>query len=200
MIIKDVYGGADIIVDFVSYNQPPQGTAGPQRVSIWEDEQADMAFHEEQFPGRLVAEDGDLIISCTPADRISWLYDEVFEKACVYYRTPAVIEAYERLCDRPGMKKQEFTNSPFDIAVIQAATDDNPTLVPSVINDMYKDIDEVNHPETLAIRRYGIFKQISGRIFKSYTDSTHVISSEKYFPHGIPKDWSHARVLPLRIW
>jgi len=193
MIIKDIYGGADIIVDFVSYNQPPQGTAGPQRVSIWEDEQADMAFHEEQFPGRLVAEDGDLIISCTPADRISWLYDEVFEKACVYYRTPAVIEAYARLCDRPGLKKQEFTNSPFDIAVIQAATDDNPTLVPSVINDMYKDIDEVNHPETLAIRRYGIFKQISGRIFKSFEQGTHIISSEKYFPHGIPKDWSHAR-------
>ena len=193
MIIKDIYGGPDIVIDFVSYNQPPQGTAGPQRISIWEDEQPDMAFHEEQFPGRLVAEDGDLLISCTPADRISWLYDEVYEKAAIYFRTKAVIEAYERLCDRPGMKKQENTNSPFDIAVIEAATDDNPTLVPSVIKDMYKDVDEVNHPEIMAIRRYGIFKQVSGRIFKSYNQGTHVISSERYFPHGIPKDWSHAR-------
>lgn len=170
-----------------------QGGVVVHNCSIWEDEQPDMAFHEEQYPGRLVAEDGDLIISCTPADRISWLYDEVFEKAKVYYRTDAVIEAYARLCDRPGMKKVEFTNSPFDIAVIQAATDDNPTLVQSVIDDMYKDIDEVNHPETLAIRRYGIFKQISGRIFKGYAQGTHVINSEKYFPHGIPKDWTHAR-------
>jgi len=192
MIIKDIYGGADILVDFVSYSQTAGGTAGPQRISIWLDEQPPIAFFEEQYPGRLVAEDGDLMISCTPADRISWLYDEIFEKAKAYYRTPAVIEAYARLCDRKDMKKQEFNNSPFDIAVIQAATDDNPTLVKSVIDDMYKDIDEVNHPETLAIRRYGIFKQISGRIFKGFANH-HVISSEKYFPNGIPPEWNHAR-------
>jgi hypothetical protein len=58
---------------------------------------------------------------------------DLYEKAAVYYRTNAVCEAYERLCDKPGMKKYEFTNSPFDIAVIQAATDDNPTLVPDVV-------------------------------------------------------------------
>lgn len=205
MIIRDRYGGADIIIDFVSYNQPPQGTAGPQRLSVWEDEESPQLFHEEQFPGRLVAEDGDLIISCTPANRQTWLYDEVFEKAAVYFRTEAVIAAYARLCSMPDMKKQEFTKSPFDIAVIQAATDDNPTLVPDVIEDMYKDVDEVNHPEVMAIRRYGIFKQVSGRIFKSfnYTLSGQVISSDKYFPHGIPKDWRHARGIdyhPTNPW
>jgi hypothetical protein len=54
MIIKDIYGGSDIVIDFVSYNQTTPSTAGPQRMSIWEDEQPDMAFHEEQYPGRLV--------------------------------------------------------------------------------------------------------------------------------------------------
>lgn len=193
MIIKDVWGGADIIVEFVSYNQPPQGTAGPQRMSIWEDEQPPQPFHEEQYPGRLVAEDGDLVITCTPADRISWMFDEIFDKACVYFRTKSVVEAYARLLQMPGKKEIEHNKSPFDVAVIQASTDDNPTLVPAVIDEMFKDIDEENHPEIMAIRRYGIFKQISGRIFKAWQNSTHVISSEKYFPHGVPRDWRHAR-------
>ena len=193
MIIADIYGGPDIIVEFVSYNQPPQGTAGPQRVSIWEDEQPPQFFHEEQYPGRLVAEDGDIIITCTPADRISWLYDEIFEKAQLYLRTDKVVWAYAEYCDRPGMKKTEVTDSPYDFAVIQAATDDNPTLVPAVVDEMFKDIDAVNHPEIMAIRRYGIFKQISGRIFKSWMDSVHIISEDRYFPDGIPRDWLHGR-------
>lgn len=170
-----------------------QGGVVFHNCSIWEDEQPPQAFHEEQYPGRLVAEDGDLIITCTPADRISWLYDEVFEKASLFLRTQAVVDAYARLCDKPGMKRREEVDSPFDVAVIQAATDDNPTLVPEVIDDMFKDVDEVNHPEVMAIRRYGIFKQISGRIFKAWQTSTHVISSDKYFPGGINREWRHAR-------
>ena len=203
MIIEDVFGGPDILIDFVSYNQTAGSTAGPQRISIWEDEQANIDFHEEQYPGRLVAEDGDLIITCTPADRISWLYDEIYEKASIYYRTDAVCKAYAKLCDKPGVKNIERNNSVFDFAVIQAATDDNPTLVPEVVEDMYKDIDAVHHPEVMAIRRYGIFKQVSGRIFKGWSDAVHIISSDKYFPVGVPENWSHGRGIdyhPTNAW
>ena len=46
----------------------------------------------------------------------------------------------------------ETTDSPYSIAVFQAATDDNPTLNIEVINEIFKQIDD---PDALAIRRYG---------------------------------------------
>ena len=58
------------------------------------------------------------------------------------------------------VKKIERVDSPHDIAVIQAATDDNPTLSKAVIEEklsIYED------PDDIAIRRYGIFRQVSGR-------------------------------------
>jgi len=184
MIIKDIWGGNDIIVEFVSYNQSVQSTAGHQRVSIWLDEQPPPAFYEEQRP-RLLKEDGDIIISCTPADRISYLYDEVFEKAAIYYRTKAI-------CERYKCEQIERTDSTADIAVIQAATDDNPVLSSDDISAL---LDEwADDPDKLDIRRYGIFKQVSGRIYKHFDWNTHVIPKDKYFPEGIPHEgWNHFR-------
>ena len=80
MIIYDPFGGPDIIVEFVSYNQSVQAMAGVQRASIWCDEACSPDFYEEQLP-RLIAEDGDIIFTYTPADRSSWLFDEFFDRA-----------------------------------------------------------------------------------------------------------------------
>lgn len=193
IIIRDIFGGNDIIVEFVSYNQTVQSTAGTQRISCWMDESPSIDFLEEQRP-RLLAENGDLIITLTPTDRVSYLYDEAFEKASVYYRTESVVNAYKKHLNQT-IKRIEKTNSPFDIAVIQAATEDNPTLSSEVIEEKFKDIDEANHPEIILIRRYGIFKQVSGRIFKSFNWDTHFIPRQKYFPNGIPITWTHAQLI-----
>jgi len=181
------YVGGDIVIDFVSYNQSTLSTAGVQRLSIWEDEEAPLEFHNEQLP-RLVAEDGDLIISLTPANYITWTYDEIFEKAKVYFRSKAICDFLSKEDDR--VKQIEHTDSTKNIAVIQAATDDNPTLSKSVIEELLGDMDD---PDVKAIRRYGIFRQVSGRIFKDFDYQTHVIESERHFPDGIPHDWVHAR-------
>jgi hypothetical protein len=181
------YIGGDIIVEFVSYNQSTQSTAGVQRLSIWEDEEAPLEFHNEQMP-RLIAEDGDLIISLTPANYITWTYDEIFEKAKVYYRSQAICDFLSKEDDK--VKQTEHTDSTKNIAVIQAATDDNPTLSKSVIEELLGDMDD---PDVKAIRRYGIFRQVSGRIFKDFDYQTHVVESERHFPDGIPHDWVHAR-------
>lgn len=182
MTLFDVFGGADIIIEFVSYNQTVQSTAGPQRMSIWCDEEPPDAFLEEQWP-RLLAEDGDMVITCTPANRLSILYDDVFEKAKFYFRTPAISERYK-------LKEIEKTDSTFNIAVFQAATDDNPTLSKDDIENLFREVDD---PDALSIRRYGIFKQVSGRIYKSFEWNVHVISKERYFPNGMPKFWNHFR-------
>ena len=181
------YRSEDIIVEFVSYNQSTQSTAGVQRMSIWCDEEPPSDFYKEQLP-RLLAENGDLIISLTPANYISWTYDEIFEKAKVYYRSTAICKFLSTPDNR--IEKIEHTDSPLDIAVIQAATDDNPTLDKDVIEEMFSNYDD---PDDIAIRRYGIFKQVSGRIFKDFEYSTHMIAKDKYFPDGIPHNWVHAR-------
>lgn len=189
MIIRDPFNGPDIITEFVSYNQSVQSTAGTQKMSIWSDEESDKDFDEEQKP-RLLAEDGDIVYSLTPANRITWMYDDVFEKAQIYIRTKVICDFLSN--DEYKAEQIEVTENKSDIAVIMAATDDNPTLDPEVIDAIFDDIDD---PDVLAIRRYGIFKQVSGRIFKSFEYSTHVIDKDRYFPDGMFHNWVHARAI-----
>jgi phage terminase large subunit-like protein len=198
MIVKDpnagmefgdlTYEGGDIIFEFVSYNQSTQSTAGVQRLGCYCDEEPPSDFYKEQLP-RLLQENGDFIIGLTPASYISWTYDEIFEKASIYYRSKVIVDYLAK--EGQTVKQIEKTDFNLDIAVLQAATDDNPTLDLDVIDEMFKHYDD---PDDIAIRRYGIFKQVSGRIFKDFEYSTHFINGEKYFPDGIPRDgWVHAR-------
>jgi hypothetical protein len=188
IIITDPHGGDDIIVEFVSYNQSVQSGAGVQRLSVWYDEEPDKEMREEQVP-RLLAENGDEIFSVTPANYITWMYDEIFENARIYYRTPAICEFLKRQ-DGEDAKTVKLGNSNKSITVIQAATDDNPTLKQEAINALFDNIDD---PEVIAIRRYGLFKQVSGRIFKDFDFNTHVIRENEFFEFGIPRTWVHGR-------
>ena len=49
--------------------------------------------------------------------------------------------------------------------------------------------------DIILIRRYGIFKQVSGAIFKQYDAHVHLIDLNKYFPIGINHEWKHARAI-----
>lgn len=184
MTIKDVNGGPDIMVEFVSYNQSTQAMAGTQRASIFIDEEPPALFLEEQFP-RLLAADGDMVIGLTPANRLTHMYDAVYEKAATYYSSPAICKVLE-------VKPIEQTSSSKSIAVIRAATDDNPTLDEKSVERIFDDLDD---PDVVNIRRYGVFKQVSGRIFKGFEFNTHYLGMSKWFPHGIPHDWTHGRMI-----
>ena len=186
MTIIDPYGQGDIVVEFVSYNQSTQATAGVQRLSIWCDESPSKEFYDEQLP-RLLAENGDIIFTYTPVDRSSWLFDEIYDKASVIYRSKYIVD----FLSKPGLveKAVEKRDTPYDIAVIMAATDDNPTLKKEVIDALFNNIDD---PDVVAIRRYGIFKQLSGRIFKDFDYGLHILPVET-FPDGVPKSWTHFR-------
>lgn len=166
--------GEDIVVEFVSYSQRVSAVAGVQRISIWEDEEAPFDFHEEQLP-RLLAENGDLHISLTPANRMSWTFDEIFERASIYLRTEAMCQFYESIGEKAD--RIEFTTSDLDIAVVQAATDDNPTLSREAIEKKYF----YDDPDSIATRRFGVFRQATGRIFNDFTFKVHVIEEKRYF-------------------
>jgi hypothetical protein len=188
VVVYDPFGGPDIIFEFVGYNQAVKSTAGVQRLSIWYDEQPDKDFREEQIP-RLFVEDGDEIFSVTPADYLTWMYDEIFENARVYYRTKAICDFLE-IQDGEKSEQVKKGNSEKSITVIQAATDDNPTLSKKAIDGLFDNIDD---SEVIAIRRYGLFKQVSGRVFKDFEQNVHVIKESEYFEYGIPKTWVFGR-------
>jgi len=172
-----LWKGSDIVVEFQSYVQAVQAGAGVQRMACWCDEEPPFDFFEEQFP-RLLVEDGDIIVSVTPANGMTWTYDDIFEKAALYIRTKTICEYYEREEGRP-CEQYEVTESDKDIAVIQAATDDNPTLDPDTIEESYRNTPDPDGT-IVATRRYGIFKQATGRIFKDFRFKTHAINFETY--------------------
>ena len=92
MTIRDPQGGPDIYVEFTSFNQDTQAQAGVQRKSIWVDEHAPKGFYEEQLP-RLLASDGDLVYTLTPAqEHLDWEYDELFERADLSHKDSSCTE------------------------------------------------------------------------------------------------------------
>jgi hypothetical protein len=49
--------------------------------------------------------------------------------------------------------------------------------------------------DTVAMRRYGIFKHITGAVHKEFNWNIHMIPEKKFFPNGIPHDCIHARMI-----
>jgi phage terminase large subunit-like protein len=191
--------------EFVSYGQSTQAQAGVQRKSVYIDESAPMDFFGEQIP-RLLAADGDLIVSYTPTPgNMGWEFDYFYDRAKVIYRTEAV---RRRMKERHNedLPEIEHKESKHDIAVIMAATDDNPiykklaaekskrvgrvVTADEYITDM---LGLINDEDEIDARRYGLFKQMSGSIFKAYNEKIHRISEDKWFPDGIPHEWKHFR-------
>ena len=183
--------GEDIIFDFMGYSQTVQAGAGIQRLSIYCDEEPHKDFWDEQL-SRLLAEDGDIILGLTPAHGLSWTFDEIFERAAIYFRTPTVCKFLNEDDKQRTYKPIETTDNNTSIGVVQAATDDNPTLGQEVINELFNNVDD---PDVMATRRYGIHKQVSGRIFKSFDYRVHYVDFDTYFPDGIFSDYNHYRMV-----
>ena len=183
--------GGDVVFDFVSYSQTVQSGAGVQRMSTYADEEPSKDFWDEQLP-RLLKEDGDIILGLTPAYSLTWTFDELFERAQVYYRTDAVVKYLNESEKVDTYKTVQVVNNNSEIAVVQSATDDNPTLPSDVIDKMFANIDD---PDVMATRRYGIHRQVSGRIFKSFDYKVHFIDLSEYFPDGIFSDYHHYRMI-----
>ncbi len=170
------------VFEFRSSKQELQDVGKIQLSSVWHDEETPKR-HREECKMRLLAEDGDEIFSLTPINFLSYCYSDIWQEAAFIYRTKAVAEKF-------GLPRVEHHKTGKSIACIQAATDNNPVLTPEAIERIFQDITD---PDELMIRRYGVFKQISGRIHKSYDPSICYLKMDQYFPNGVPYEWVHAR-------
>ena len=193
MTVRCPNGWPDVYIEFVSYSQTVQRTAGQQRASTWLDENGGKGFFEEQPPRLLAASEeggGDLIMSYTPvAGSTGWEFDDLYEQARVIYRTKAV---RDRIRERTGAREPAIKklDSSRDIAVFMAATDDNPTLTRENIDQLFGNYAD---EDIIDARRYGIFRQLGGKYHKNFTTHVHVINGQSYFPNGLPKDWKFFR-------
>lgn len=170
-------------IDFKSTKQDVQDTGKVDIDCLWVDEEP-TKDHWNEGRARLVQSDGLTFLTLTPINGISWTYDEVYMKASYIWRSDAI-------CDALGLAQEErFDTGNKDVAVVQMATDDNPTLTLEAIERLLEAYDD---PDEIAVRRYGVFKQISGRVHKGYDPHIHYISFDKYFPNGIPYEWNHVR-------
>lgn len=170
-------------VEFKSTKQEVQDTGKVDRDRLWVDEEP-TKDHWNESRMRLVGSDGLAFITLTPINGISWTYDEVFMHASYFWRSPSIVKAL-------GLQQEEIISTGNkDIAVLQMATDDNPTMTLDAIERLFEGIDD---PDEVSVRRYGVFKQISGRVHKGYNPLIHYIDYGKYFPGGIPYEWKHVR-------
>jgi hypothetical protein len=193
LTVKSPYGYPDIYVEFVSYSQSIQRTAGQQRASVWLDENGGKGFFEEQPPRLLAASEeggGDLIMSYTPTPgSTGWEFDDLYESARLIYRTDAVLS---RIKERTGVVEPPVKklDSGKDIAVFMCATDDNPTLTKENIDVLFSNYAD---EDIIDARRYGIFRQLGGKYHKNFAKHVHVVDGMKLFPDGLPIEWRYFR-------
>ena len=195
MFVKDRFGGKDFAIEFMSYGQEGQAKAGQQRSSIWIDEECSKGEYEEQIPRLLAASQNpsqyiaDIVFSFTPQPGcIGWEFDELYERARYVNRTPEVIKRfYKRTGDKFPVLEDRGTGE--DMTVIMAATDDNPTFTKPAIDKLMEKYDD---EDVVDARRYGIFRQLSGKIFKSFSTNIHVIDIWRY-REVLPHEWKFFR-------
>jgi hypothetical protein len=213
MTVLPRLGGKPAQLEFTSYGQTSQSQAGPERKSIIVDEVCPYEYYEESLP-RLATTNGQFIAGATPVEA-GWMFTELYERARMYVRTPNVRRFILKQYGQ-RVPQVERTDSTQDICVLQAASDDNPifkVLVDQKKKDIlegrlkkedfpYENVTEYldsvfmyDDPDTVAMRRYGIFRQITGAVHKEFQWSVHVIPGRKYFADGLPSSWKFARAI-----
>jgi len=211
--VNPVLGGKPAHLEFVSYGQKDQAQAGVDRKTILVDEVCPYDFYEEALPRLAMIPGSQFCVGTTPVEA-AWMYAEIYERAKIYIRTPAV-RAFMKKQYGQDVRQVERTDSKKDICVLQAASDDNPVFAlmvklerEKVSKGIIKDedfpfltvgeyLDSVflyDDPDTVAMRRYGIFRQITGAVHKEFSWPVHVINPQQYFRDGkFHGNWKFAR-------
>jgi len=213
--IKDPFSPQHIQVEFTSFSQSVGAMAGVERIYVWIDECPPYSVYEENYM-RLISTGGDMIITLTPAESESeWIYTMLYERARHIYRSKAVVERLKEINkSSEALEEQHFPDNP-DITVIYTATDDNPYLRTIYEKELeryrqcnekppYNSFEEfitarfymLVEESDINVRRYGLFSNISGRVYKDFNSLVHVINPIEYFNSTyIPPEWKHFRTI-----
>ena len=193
---RDPQGGPDFYIEYVSYGQTTQSQAGVQRKAIWIDEGPSYEFYIEQTRRLIAASEecgkADIIFSYTPTEKQSaWIFEDLAERARVIFRTASV---RRRIYKRSGGKESppaiEYTDSDADVAIIYASLLDNPVISNETA---VRKIKELGDPDVQDSRGYGLFREISGKVYKDFNTEIHCIKLQNFFETGMPDYYKYAR-------
>lgn len=192
MIVRDPMGGSDRKVEFLSKKQDIDAFMSVQRSAYYQDEEIErVKWDENQM--RLLAEGGDTTITLTPVRGLDWTYDEIWQRARKIIRSKTIHDQF-------GFPMVEKPGNDTEIEIFCWATDDNPVMDKSSVDRIFGEIDD---PDELAMRRYGVFRQVSGRIYKSFDKSIHVVPYDKVFDENLFRNFWHFRMIdyhPQKPW
>ena len=163
-----------------------------QRSAIYQDEEIEKSKWDENQM-RLMKEGGDTSVSLTPAKGLDWTYDLLWCRASKIFRSKTIADKY-------NLPELEETALDTGIEVFNWATDDNPVMTKDIIDRIFS---EIVDEDDLAMRRYGVFKQASGKIYKGFSKQVHKIPAEKVFDAAAFREYWHFRVIdyhPSKPW
>lgn len=192
MTVRDVKGGADKKVEYMASTQELDAFMSVQRSAYYQDEEIDrIKWDESQV--RLLKEGGDTSVSVTPAKGLDWMFDSIWRRARKIHRSKII-------CDKFGFPAVEETGSTAPIECFCWATDDNPCMTPDAIERIFEGIDD---PDELAMRRYGVFRQVSGRIYKVFDERVHKVPYADVFSADLFRSYWNFRIIdyhPSKPW
>lgn len=192
MTIRDPRGGSDRKAEFMSSSQEIDAFMSVQRSAHYQDEEIERQKWDESQV-RLLKEGGDSTITLTPVRGLDWTFDSIWRRAKRIYRSKTI-------CEKFGFPAVEEPGSGSDIEAFCWATDDNPAMNKATIDRIFAGIDD---PDELAMRRYGVFRQVSGRIYKSFDEKIHKQPFDKVFDADLFRTYWHYRIIdyhPAKPW
>lgn len=160
--ITNHYGG---FIEFMQYEQDVKKFQGSSRHLIIYDEEPPISIRDENLM-RLVDTNGEEIFGLTPVSEIDkpviWIYDELFDKAGRVvekdYETKIIID---NINPQGNPRIEVFFANIFDNIAI------NKESAESILSRFPK--------EERLVREKGHFMMMSGRVYKEYSDTIHLI-------------------------
>lgn len=153
-------------IEFMSYDQDLDKFAGTSRDWVWFDEEPPQDIWLECLL-RLVDVAGDWWITMTPVDGMTWVYDDIYERA-----NPA------------------HDNHDPNLLVVEVDTTMNPHINPGELDVLLSGLDENDRKA----RMHGQFVQRAGLIYPTFNESLHTI--EHMDPRTLdPRNWFHFNMM-----
>ena len=181
--------GGEAQVEFMASTQDLDAFMSVQRAAYYQDEEIERVKWDENMMrlSRASSEGrgGDVTLSMTPVKGLDWSYDSLWKRATTIYRSKRI----QRKFGLPAVEEQSNKN---DIEIFSWSTYDNPVMTEDGIKNITRGIDD---EDELAMRIYGVFRQVSGRIYKVFDSKYHVLPFDKVFDDATFRNYWHYRII-----
>jgi hypothetical protein len=183
-------------VEFLSKNMDLDAFMSVQRSAYYQDEEIDkVKWDESQM--RLLQDGGDTVLTLTPVKGMDWTYDNIWRQAKTIYRS-------ETICKKFGLPEVEHPGGKKNIEIFCWATEDNPVMDRSTVDMILENVGvDTADDDEIAMRRYGVFRQVSGRVYKGFDRNVHVKKCDDVFSKTLFKSYWHYRMIdyhPSKPW